>query len=548
MTLAHGQGSHAHVAAWGKRSDAPMDFRAHRPQRGFGRSERSLTKIAEDLTRFLTKTQRSLTYDTLHLSGRQRETLVSLLVEYAEDLSHDIGIWRSLEHYNRDFFGTPLPCVLPPEATMDAEPINPERMQFLLWTLYAELEPGLILAPTHQDLARLALWLAEFLSARLARLRYDSGVQTFLTTPNHYGWDVKRKLVWLGQHAYLFRLHCAHYVSDHGGTADIPTLDDFLCQETTHWSGLGVIDLLAATLDITDDQRHDLRRWYERHMAYFRVVSLREPFMDVINLLNEQSYTIHVGTIGDIFRVDDVVFGGLVPWDGVWYWAGVQHRYGHVTDEAIQQIKRDFPLKASQVVYRYCDALAAKARELIGKHYQQFVDYYGTDLVIYPDGNAMVEDMQKFHQSQFASAPKAEVEAFLKRHHLSAPSPQVEWSPELLACDDGIGVYFNPEEGQEMMTSFDNVLHGFQKQGRDLSEDEAEMIRQFLYADAVSPPFVHKLVQDYGDASIAAAFLIPQDYDTYYLEYLLRRYKGHFYRKRYPSLTIVDDEYTSTLA
>jgi len=91
-----------------------------------------------------------------------------------------------------------------------------------------------------------------------------------------------------------------------------------------------------------------------------------------------------------------------------------------------------------------------------------------------------------------------------------------------------------------MMTSFDNVLHGFQKQGRDLSEDEAEIIRQFLYADAISPQFVRKLVQDYGDASIAAAFLIPQDCDTYYLEYLLRRYKGHFYWKRYPSLTIVD--------
>ena len=65
-------------------------------------------------------------------------------------------------------------------------------------------------------------------------------------------------------------------------------------------------------------------------------------------------------------------------------------------------------------------------------------------------------------------------------------------------------------------------------------------IRQFLYADAISPQFVRKLVQDYGDASIAAAFLIPQDCDKYYLEYLLRRYKGHFYRKRYPSLTIVD--------
>jgi hypothetical protein len=82
-----------------------MDFRTHRPQRGFGRSERSLAKIAEELTRFLTKAQRSLTYDTLHLPSRKRETLASLLVECAEDLSHDIGIWRSLEHYNSDFFG-----------------------------------------------------------------------------------------------------------------------------------------------------------------------------------------------------------------------------------------------------------------------------------------------------------------------------------------------------------------------------------------------------------------------------------------------------------
>jgi hypothetical protein len=91
-----------------------------------------------------------------------------------------------------------------------------------------------------------------------------------------------------------------------------------------------------------------------------------------------------------------------------------------------------------------------------------------------------------------------------------------------------------------MMTSFDDVLHGFQKQGSDVTADESEMIRQFLYADAISPQFVRKLVQDYGDASIATAFLIPQDCDKYYLEYLLRRYKGHFYRKRYPSLSIID--------
>ncbi len=45
---------------------------------------------------------------------------------------------------------------------------------------------------------------------------------------------------------------------------------------------------------------------------------------------------------------------------------------------------------------------------------------------------------------------------------------------------------------------------------------------------------------DYGDASIAAALLIQRETTPEYLDYLLRRYKGHFYRRRYPSITVVN--------
>jgi hypothetical protein len=517
-----------------------MAFRDHRPNRHLGRSERPLIKLTKDLTSFLHKAQRSLAYDTLHLSSQQRSILAHILVEFAEDLYQDIGIWRSLEQYNLDFFGTPLPCVLQPDETMDPEPVNLDRVQFLLWNLYGELEPELILAPKHQDLERLALMSIEFFTERFARLRYDSGVKRFLNTPNQYGWEVKRKLVWLGQHSYLFRLHCANYVQDHGGKYDIPTLDDFVCQETTHWSGLGVIDLLAATLDIAEEQRHDLRSWYERHAGYFRIVSIHEPFMEVVNILNEQSYTVRVDENASVFEPYEMMFGSLVPWDGEWYWSGTQQGFETVPEEVIEEIKQDFPVRASQIVYRYDKDRAAKARELIGKHHQNFLDYHGNDLVIYPDGKAMAEDEQKYRQHQFDSAPKEEVEAFLKRHHLSEPAPQFDWDPDLLECDEGIGVYYNPDEGQEIMMSFNDVLSGFQKQGGDLSADESEMVRQFLYADAISPKFVERLVQDYGDASIAASFLIPREYEPYYLAYLLRRYKGHFYRNRYPALSIVD--------
>ena len=517
-----------------------MDFRAHRPQRQLGRSERARVSLTAELTRVLTQAQRSLTSDTLQLASRPCEALAQILVEFAEDLYHDIGIWRGLERYNLDFFGTSLPCMAPSAETRDAESVTPERVQYLLWTLYSELKPTLTLAPQHQDLARVAALSAAFLRERFSHLQVDSGVKTFLHLPNTYGWEVKKKLIWLGQHSYLCRLSFTNYVSAHGGTPTIPTVDDFVCQATTCWSGLGVIDLLAACLDITAEQRVALRNWYERHTAYFWVVSVREPCLEVVNVLNERPYTVRAEEECRKFQAGWLVFGSLVPWDGAWYWSGVQHVFATGTDEILQHVRKEFPLKASHIVYRYCDSLAQKAREIVGKHFQQFVDYYGTDLVYYPDGAAMAEDLRKFFRYQIAAARADVGAAALQTPDRADAAPAVELPPDLLKSNNGIGVYFNPTEGQELMEGFHAIVRGLQKQGGPLTEDEAASLQALLVSEAISPQFVQALVREHGDASIAAAFLIPRETAPYYLDYLLRRYKGHFYRRRYPSLTVVD--------
>ncbi|MCY2986792.1 MAG: sigma 54-interacting transcriptional regulator, partial [Planctomycetota bacterium] len=50
----------------------------------------------------------------------------------------------------------------------------------------------------------------------------DSGVAAFLGTPGVHGWDVKRKLIWLGTHSYMFRLPFARYMAaQSSGRTDI---------------------------------------------------------------------------------------------------------------------------------------------------------------------------------------------------------------------------------------------------------------------------------------------------------------------------------------
>jgi hypothetical protein len=516
-----------------------MEFQLHRPQGYTGAGDQYLPRIVRDLKRFLTGAQDKLAYDTLHLPAKELGGLAGVLVEFAEDIHNDIGLWKSLEQYQLEFFDTPLPLWFRPNEEIDTQRLNEYRLRHLLWLLYPELKPDLILAPTHQDLRWLAAQIADFLARQFAKVPRGSGIKQFLSQPNRFGWDVKRKLIWVGQHSYLFR-HCFwNYVEAHGGQLDIGTIDDFICQETTAWSGLGVIDILAATLDISAKQRAALRNWYERHLAYYRILSIEKSHLKVKNLINDQLYRVRMENPGASFNMGQIVAGSLLPWDGAWYWSGQQSVYDDLPAETIQEIKQTFFEKMPTVAYRYCKQRVKAARETVNRHYREFIEYHGNDLAIYPDGLSMAADMQKLYRL-YNEAILAEMPAEIKaKHGLSSTVPDLSYPPELIKSEGGVGVYFNAGEGTEMMTGFNEVISGLKKRGQDLTEDEIEAIHSMMISDAISPGFVQRLVEDYGDESIAATFFIRDRSDKTYLHYLLRRYKGHFFRNRYPQVALV---------
>lgn len=93
-----------------------------------------------------------------------------------------------------------------------------------------------------------------------------------------------------------------------------------------------------------------------------------------------------------------------------------------------------------------------------------------------------------------------------------------------------------------MMTGFNNIVSGLKKRGGNLSKDEEDGIRSFICSDLVSPRFVRRLVKEYGSESIESAFLIRGSHEDYHLDYLLRRYKGAYYRKRYPRIALIGSQ------
>jgi hypothetical protein len=511
-----------------------------RPDGFKGAIEDHLPGIQTALVRTLTRTQKDLTHDTLKLARPHLKTLASILVEFAEDLHCGIGIWRSLEHYHREFFGTPLPLIAEAETDRPRDEISLLRIRHLLWVLYPQVIPDLIIAPEHVDLLRVADVVAGFLQEQFADLPRDSGLRKFLATPDDYGWKVKRKLIWLGTRSYLFRVFFERYSEAQEATlSEIAVIDDFLCQQTTEWSGLGALEILASVLDLPPERRTDLLSWSERHNAVYEVLSGTKERIEVLNVINDRKYGVLMNLDRNPFPPSSFVHGSLVPWGGEWYWSGTQKTFDRLDAATIAQLKRDYRMKPA-IYYRYSPDDLKKARELVRDQYDEFVTRHGKDWVAYPDGLAMAADWQKAAKEKIAALPPRERERVMKKHGLKTPSPAMNLPRELLESKDGIGVYFNPDEGMEIIQDFNDLLTGLRKRGTDLTPGEEGTIRGWILSESISPGFVRRLVGECGFESIKVAFLLGKHEEGHVLEYLMRRYKGRFYRPRYPTLTLVE--------
>jgi hypothetical protein len=127
----------------------------------------------------------------------------------------------------------------------------------------------------------------------------------------------------------------------------------------------------------------------------------------------------------------------------------------------------------------------------------------------------------------------------MRERGLEHPRPRMSFPPEFLNHDQGIGAFSNPEEGVEYSLRFNQMLSGLRKKAIGLTDDELDALQHLLTDAAISPAFVRRLVAEHGAESLTESFLMRNAPSGLALEFLMRRHKGQFYRKRYPTLSLL---------
>ncbi len=437
-------------------------------------------------------------------------------------------------------FGTPLPFVLDPATASAPDQISADRLQHFLWVLYPHFIPGVVLRPDHSDLIFLSHVVAEVLRDEFAGLPNDSSVKRFLHTPDQEGWHVKRKLVWLGTKSYLFRLFCREYVErQNPKESQISVIDDFLCQQTTEWAGQGALEVLAGILDLPPNRRVDLLSWSRKTQCRVQGDLLRRredrglecyQRREVSRALEFQTSSVRSRRI--LPRQPGPLGWRVVP--GPENSADVARRAPKRSSSSSSIIvsgQRSF-IAILRMHWRRC-------AKLTRKQYDEFVASHGKDWQLYPSALDLAADFQKSAAAKFAALPEHDRERLVRTHGPQVSRGIVNLSPELTESSNAIGVYFNPNEGMEIVPNFDDILSGLKKNGIGLTAGEENAISGWMRSHTLSPGFGRRLVEEFGIGSIAAAFLLENQNEDYLLEYLLRRYSGNYFRPRSPTMMLV---------
>ena len=86
-----------------------IDFKNNRPKGFNNKEDKFLISLINEIEKLITETQILYSHDTIKLDKKQRQILSTLIIEFAEDLHCEIGLWNSVEYYNKHLFNTPLP-------------------------------------------------------------------------------------------------------------------------------------------------------------------------------------------------------------------------------------------------------------------------------------------------------------------------------------------------------------------------------------------------------------------------------------------------------
>lgn len=341
-----------------------------------------------------------------------------------------------------------------------------------------------------------------------------------------------------------------------GKDAEITALDRFVLQWKDE-EGRTVIDhFLEERADLTEADRAMLSGWKDVIESLFEVERHDGSALLAVNLVNDLEHRIYSNRgIRYTSRVDDdaLIHARIVPLGDGWMLSGSTLVYGKRDRDYLYRLALQVASASPNMVFRNPEKLA-RAWELQKRDREEFVQFFGSDLVIFqrdeiPD---RMRDYMRFKtyesrdEEGMTRAERAEQEG---RPIPPLPETNMDEYPE---DADTIGFLYDETEGQLVFFDLGIVDAAFDDPASVDDPEVAELLREYITEPDLSPlPLQRFAERDPAKATeVVRKAIGDKKFDwNRDSQALLRRYKAAYMDQTHlPSVIPVSDRLTRAQA
>lgn len=327
------------------------------------------------------------------------------------------------------------------------------------------------------------------------------------------------------------------------------TVDDFI---HTHRTPDGR-SLIGAYVDDHQDlpelDKQILLGWQDSIIGIFVIREDRYPELSTFNEVDGLEYRVFVNTGADFlhrFQPGESFLGRIVPFLDAWLISGSINILPAEAATLVTGMAVELAQQYPELYFRNPEKLE-KAREAERENHEEFVELFGSDLVVgSPEViESKMRELCQFHNRRAMDRhPEAAVRSPELVRQASAVAAEMSLPPRLWEAET-VGMLSQPEGGVCYLTEYGALLDLFSDPQRLLSDENREMLRNYLENDSVEPPAIRRAAELDVDKTNALfrRYLARPGFDWCSDgEALLREYNpGYFQRPRYPQLMMFDD-------
>ena len=370
--------------------------------------------------------------------------------------------------------------------------------------------------------------------------------------------DLKRELVDYAEGARFSRALQRAYDERFGPwdlpdeAASIDFLDRFILQHRLKDGRTIVERFVADHPELPDDERDLLLGWRDVVEGIFEVERPDGEALVVTGLVDELTYRVRSNVGPGILAgmsPGSFLIARLVPIADEWLLSGISWTLPASERDVAYRRAADLAAQHPALVFRNPEKLA-RAWELQREEHRQFVQFFGTELVVLP-GLALAERMAAYahfrmHEARDADGRTA-AERYREQYGVEPPALDFALPPEL--CEAAtVAVVSDEVEGMNFYRDFGLLEETFASPELASEPERREIVLAYLQEPSISPlPFRLLAARDPRRASEVFRLVLRRKRFSWERdgEAILKRYKpSYFERPMLPSVTPLSDRLT----